>query len=56
MMESMPKGLTVATGMDTLTHAIEGLITNGAWEMSYMFHIKAIELISKHLRGAVEYS
>lgn len=54
MMESMPKGLTAATGMDALTHAIEGLITNGAWEMSDMFHIKAIELISKHLRGAVE--
>lgn len=54
MMESMPKGLTAATGMDALTHAIEGLITSGAWEMSDMFHIKAIELISKHLRGAVE--
>ena len=54
MMESMPKGLTAATGMDALTHEIEGLITRGAWEMSDMFHIKAIELISKHLRGAVE--
>ena len=54
MMESMPKGLTAATGMDALTHAIEGLITRGAWEMRDMFHIKAIELISKHLRGAVE--
>lgn len=54
MMESMPKGLTAATGMDALTHAIEGLITRGAWEMSDMFHIKAIELISKHLRGSVE--
>lgn len=54
MMESMPKGLTASTGMDALTHAIEGLITRGAWEMSDMFHIKAIELISKHLRGAVE--
>lgn len=54
MMESMPKGLTAATGMDALTNAIEGLITRGAWEMSDMFHIKAIELISKHLRGAVE--
>ena len=53
-MESMPKGLTAATGMDALTHVIEGLITRGAWEMSDMFHIKAIELISKHLRGAVE--
>ena len=54
MMESMPKGLTAATGMDALTHAIEGYITKGAWEMSDMFHIKAIELIAKHLRGAVE--
>ena len=54
MMESMPKGLTAATGMDALTHAIEGFITGAAWEMSDMFHIKAIELISKHLRGAVE--
>ena len=53
-MESMPKGLTASTGMDALTHAIEGFITGGAWEMSDMFHIKAIELISKHLRGAVE--
>lgn len=54
MMESMPKGLTAATGMDALTHAIEGFITGGAWEMSDMFHIKAIELIAKHLRGSVE--
>lgn len=54
MMESMPKGLTAATGMDALTHAIEGFITGGAWEMSDMFHIKSIELIAKHLRGAVE--
>ncbi|MDU6483230.1 MAG: lactaldehyde reductase [Paeniclostridium sordellii] len=54
MMESMPKGLTAATGMDALTHAIEGFITGGAWEMSDMFHIKAIELIAKYLRGAVE--
>lgn len=53
MMASMPKGLTAATGMDALTHAIEGYITRGAWEMSDMFHIKAIEMISKHLRGAV---
>ena len=53
MMSSMPKGLTAATGMDALTHAIEGLITKGAWEMSDMFHLKAIEIISKHLRGAV---
>lgn len=54
MMSSMPKGLTAATGMDALTHAIEGYITKGAWEMSDMFHIKAIEIIAKHLRGAVE--
>lgn len=54
MMSSMPKGLTAATGMDALTHAIEGYITKGAWEMSDMFHIKAIEIIAKSLRGAVE--
>ncbi|MGN0154679.1 MAG: lactaldehyde reductase [Lachnospiraceae bacterium] len=54
MMSSMPKGLTAATGMDALTHAIEGYITLGAWEMSDMFHLKAIEIISKNLRGAVE--
>jgi len=54
MMASMPKGLTAATGMDALTHAIEGYITAGAWEMSDMFHIKAIEIIAKSLRGAVE--
>ena len=54
MMSSMPKGLTAATGMDALTHAIEGYITKGAWELSDMFHIKAIEIISKSLRGAVE--
>ena len=53
MMSSMPKGLTAATGMDALTHAIEGYITKGAWEMSDMFHLKAIEIISKNLRGAV---
>ena len=53
MMSTMPKGLTAATGMDALTHAIEGYITKGAWEMSDMFHIKAIELIAKSLRGAV---
>ena len=53
MMATMPKGLTAATGMDALTHAIEGYITKGAWEMSDMFHIKAIELIAKSLRGAV---
>jgi alcohol dehydrogenase class IV len=45
MMSSMPKGLTASTGMDALTHAIEGYITKGAWEMTDMFHIKAIELI-----------
>lgn len=54
MMSSMPKGLTAATGMDALTHAIEGYITRGAWEMTDMFHLKAIELISNSLRGAVE--
>ena len=53
MMSTMPKGLTAATGMDALTHAIEGYITKGAWEMSDMFHIKAIELIAASLRGAV---
>lgn len=53
MMSSMPKGLTAATGMDALTHAIEGYITKGAWALSDMFHIKAIEIISKNLRGAV---
>ena len=47
MMASMPKGLTAATGMDALTHAIEGYITKGAWEMTDMFHLKAIELISR---------
>lgn len=54
MMSSMPKGLTAATGMDALTHAIEGYITKGAWEMTDMFHLKAIEIISRNLRGAVE--
>lgn len=54
MMSSMPKGLTAATGMDALTHAIEGYITKGAWELSDMFHLKAIEVISRSLRGAVE--
>ena len=54
MMSSMPKGLTAATGMDALTHAIEGYITAGAWELSDMFHLKAIEIIAKNLRGAVE--
>ena len=54
MMSSMPKGLTAATGMDALTHAIEGYITKGAWELSDMFHIKAIKIIARSLRGAVE--
>ena len=54
MMATMPKGLTAATGMDALTHAIEGYITKGAWKMSDMFHIKAIEIIAKSLRGAVD--
>ena len=54
MMSSMPKGLTAATGMDALTHAIEGYITTGAWELSDMFHLKAIEIIAKSLRGAVD--
>ena len=54
MMSSMPKGLTAATGMDALTHAIEGYITKAAWEMTDMFHLEAIKLISKHLRDAVE--
>ena len=54
MMSSMPKGLTAATGMDALTHAIEGFITKAAWDMTDMFHLKAIEIISKSLRGAVE--
>lgn len=54
MMSSMPKGLTAATGMDALTHAIEGYITKGAWEMTDMFHIKAIEIIANSLRDACE--
>jgi len=54
MMSTMPKGLTAATGMDALTHAIEGYITKGAWELSDMFHIKAIEIIARSLRGAVD--
>ena len=53
MMSSMPKGLTASTGMDALTHAIEGYTTKAAWEMTDMFHLKAIELISKSLRSAV---
>ncbi len=53
MMSSMPKGLTASTGMDALTHAIEGYITKAAWEMTDMFHLKAIEIISNSLRGAV---
>ena len=54
MMSTMPPGLTAATGMDALTHAIEGYITKGAWELSDMFHIKAIEIISRSLRDAVK--
>ena len=54
MMSSMPKGLTAATGMDALTHAIEGYITAGAWELSDMFHLKAIEIIARSLRDAVD--
>lgn len=53
MMSTMPKGLTAATGMDALTHAIEGYITKGAWELSDMFHLKAIEIIARSLRSAV---
>ena len=54
MMSSMPRGLTAATGMDALTHAIEGYTTKGAWEMTDMMHLKAIEIISRSLRAAVE--
>ena len=54
MMSTMPKGLTAATGMDALTHAIEGFTTKAAWEMTDMFHLKAIEIISKSLRDAVK--
>ena len=54
LMSSMPKGLTAATGMDALTHAIEGYITKGAWEMTDMFHLKAIEIIARSLKGAVD--
>jgi lactaldehyde reductase len=53
MMSSMPKGLTAATGMDALTHAIEGYTTRAAWEMTDMFHLEAIKLISTYLRSAV---
>ncbi|HJC78598.1 MAG TPA: lactaldehyde reductase [Candidatus Alistipes merdipullorum] len=54
LMYSMPKGLTAATGMDALTHAIESYITPGAWTMSDMFEMKAIELIARHLKNAVD--
>lgn len=54
MMASMPKGLTAATGMDALTHAIEGYITKAAWELTDALHLKAIEIIARSLRGAVE--
>ena len=53
MMASMPKGLTASTGMDALTHAIEGYTTKAAWEMTDMFHLKAIEIIARPLRAAV---
>ncbi len=53
LMSTMPKGLTASTGMDALTHAIEGYTTKAAWEMTDMFHLKAIEIISRSLRGAV---
>lgn len=53
MQSSMPKGLTAATGMDALTHAIEGYITKGAWELTDAIHLKAIEIISRSLRSAV---
>ena len=53
MMSTMPKGLTAATGMDALTHAIEGFTTKAAWDMTDMFHLKAIEIIAKSLRAAV---
>lgn len=55
LMYTLPKSLTAATGMDALTHAIEGLITKGAWEMSDMFEIKAIEMITRYLETAVNY-
>lgn len=54
LMYSMPKGLTAATGMDALTHAIESYITPGAWTMSDMFEMKAIELIARHLKNVVD--
>ena len=54
LMYSMPKGLTAATGMDALTHAVEGYLTPGAWTMSDMFELKAIELIARHLKNAVD--
>ena len=54
LMSTMPKGLTASTGMDALTHAIEGYITKAAWEMTDMFHLKAIEIIAKSLRSAVK--
>ncbi len=54
MMATMPKGLTASTGMDALTHAIEGYITKAAWQMTDMFHLEAIRLIAQNLRGAVE--
>ena len=53
MMSTMPASLTAATGMDALTHAIEGYVTKGAWELSDMFHLKAIEIIARSLEAAV---
>jgi len=55
LMYTLPPSLTAATGMDALTHAIEGLITKGAWEMSDMFEIKAIEMINRNLETAVKH-
>lgn len=54
MMASMPRGLAAATGMDALTHAIEGYVTKGAWEMTDMFHLQAIKMIAENLRAAVD--
>ena len=54
LMSTLPKSIAASTGMDALTHAIEGYITAGAWELSDMFHLKAIEIIARSLRGAVD--
>ena len=53
LMETLPKSVAASTGMDALTHAVEGYITKGAWELSDMFHINSIEIIARSLRGAV---